>query len=250
MNPGQRKPDNRICQLARAGKVAFGTYVSQASWDMMPVLARTGIDFVRISAQLTFDAALLSRTMTAAEAVGLSSTVRVSSRPDEIAQAVRLGAQSISVPDIQDANEARTVVEAVRSAGDALVWPIGGSDAPVRGALVSLNIESVEALADVEEIAGIDGVHMLQCGRTDLARSFGLPGQGTHPKVLEAEDRIFSAAHRSGKWVSLHLLPGAAGRGLSGPGWTAQVVTLGSDLTYVAEGLRAHRAALIQRAES
>ncbi len=236
--------DAELLLLVRAGKVAFGTYVSQASWDMMPALAKTGIDFVRISAHHSFDAALLSRTMTAAAAVGLTPTVRVSSRPDDIAQAVRLGAQSLSVPDIQDANEARTIVEAVRSAGDALVWPIGGADAPARGALVSVNIESVEALADLEEIAAIDGVHMFQCGRTDLAKSFGFPGQGTHAKVLEAEDRIFSAAQRSGKWVSLHLLAGAMGRGLSGPGWAAQVVTLGSDVTYVAEGLRAHRAAL------
>jgi len=238
-------PDNQMIQVIREGRIAVGTYVTQSAWDIMPALARAGMSFVRIGAHLELDETALRRTIEAAQEAGLAPTVRVGSRADDIAKAVELGAQSISVPDVQSAEEAAKIVKAVRSAEtDRLIWPPKISDAPARGVIVSVQMESVEALAQIEEIASIDGVHMVQSGRLDLAQSMGFNGQAFHPKVLEAEDRIFSTARRHGKWVSLHLPAGVTQRELSGPDWSAQVVTLGSDVTYLIDGLRNHHSAV------
>ena len=52
--------------------------------------------------------------------------------------------------------------------------------------LVVVQIETREALAQIPEIAGVDGVDVVFVGPTDLSHSLGVPGQTSHPLVEEA----------------------------------------------------------------
>ena len=61
-------------------------------------------------------------------------------------------------------------------------------------------IETVEALARIEELAAVPDVDIF-IGPADLAASLGVPGQTSHPKVLEAAERIMATARRHGKKV-------------------------------------------------
>ena len=62
-------------------------------------------------------------------------------------------------------------------------------------------IETVEALRRIEEIAAIPNVDIF-IGPADLAASLGIPGQTDHPKLLEAGEHIVRVARKHGKKVA------------------------------------------------
>jgi 2-keto-3-deoxy-L-rhamnonate aldolase RhmA len=62
-------------------------------------------------------------------------------------------------------------------------------------------IETVEALRRIEEIASIPNVDIF-IGPADLAASLGIPGQTDHPKLLEAAEHIVSIARKHGKKIA------------------------------------------------
>jgi 2-dehydro-3-deoxyglucarate aldolase/4-hydroxy-2-oxoheptanedioate aldolase len=60
-------------------------------------------------------------------------------------------------------------------------------------------IETATGLANVEEIAAVDGVDVLWLGHFDLTSSMGIAGQLDHPDYLAAIARIINAAKAHNK---------------------------------------------------
>ena len=56
-----------------------------------------------------------------------------------------------------------------------------------------------EALENIEEIAGIEGIDGIFIGPFDLSISMGMPGQFDHPEFQKAIDRILGACKDAGK---------------------------------------------------
>lgn len=234
---------NRIREAARAQRTAFGIYVTQPAPALVEVAGAAGLDFVRIDA---YHGALGTETVAAliraAYAANVCPTVRVANDAAQILSVLEQGAMGITVPGVDSAEAARAVVDAAR-------YPPRGrreTSRPLRliGAareayfrwadeelLVSIQVESREGLADLEQILAVDGVDMVQTGRNDLALSLGVAGQPNHPRVLEAEAQVVAAARRHDKWVSLHVHPGPGSVERTWD-WLAQgveCITLGSD---------------------
>jgi len=67
-------------------------------------------------------------------------------------------------------------------------------------------IETDAALQRVEELASIPGVDIF-IGPADMAASFGLPGQTSHPRLLEAFERIVRTARAHNKKVITACAP-------------------------------------------
>jgi 2-keto-3-deoxy-L-rhamnonate aldolase RhmA len=63
-----------------------------------------------------------------------------------------------------------------------------------------VQIETVDALARIDQLAAVPGVDIF-IGPGDLAACLGFPGQGSHPRLLEAVETIVRAARRHGKKV-------------------------------------------------
>jgi 4-hydroxy-2-oxoheptanedioate aldolase len=64
---------------------------------------------------------------------------------------------------------------------------------------VLVQVETREALANIEAMAAVDGVDGIFIGPADLAASFGYPGQPGHPEVVEAIETAISLLKRLGK---------------------------------------------------
>ena len=64
--------------------------------------------------------------------------------------------------------------------------------------LVVVQIESKEAVENLEEIAAMEGIDVLFLGPGDLSNSYGVPGQLNHPLVQEALKKLGKVA--AGKW--------------------------------------------------
>lgn len=118
--------------------------------------------------------------------------------PVEIKKLLDAGAQTLLIPYIQSASEARDAVAAVRYAPEGIRGVSGITRATRYGAVkeyakraaseicVLLQVETREALARLDEIAQVPGVDGVFFGPADLAASFGYPGEPTHPEVCAA----------------------------------------------------------------
>lgn len=128
-----------------------------------------------------------------------------------------IGTQSFLIPMVQDAEEARAAVAATRYPPDGIRGYAVASRATRFGRVsdyftryademcVLVQVETMEALEKVEEIAAVPGVDGIFIGPGDLSASMGLLHQPTHPRVVEAiEDglrRITAAGNRGGVLV-------------------------------------------------
>lgn len=224
------RPENKIWSAHKSGRTAFGMSIKAASVRNLEAARNAGLDFVRIdlsgnSVQIGDVSSLVRHSLD----MGLTPVVRVASA-NQIEPVFAAGALGVTLPNITNSGQAAELVELCRREGGHL----GGQ------LLVSVQIESVEALADVRTIAAIPGIHMLQSGRNDLAKSMGLPGQPEHLRVLEAEELIAKAAREAGKLLSLHFAPGQHSI-QQAQSWLARNIsclTIGADTQILDEAVR------------
>lgn len=123
------------------------------------------------------------------------------------------GAQTLMFPFVQNAEEARQAVAACRYPPVGLRGMAAMSRASRFGTtpdhfsaanhLVSVivQIETPQAMAQVEDIAQVEGVAALFFGPGDLSGALGHPGQTLHPAVLELMRDGVKRCHRVGKPV-------------------------------------------------
>jgi 4-hydroxy-2-oxoheptanedioate aldolase len=67
--------------------------------------------------------------------------------------------------------------------------------------MVGVMIEDYRTMEQIDEIMAVEGLDYVLFGASDYAISIGLPGQGGHPKVMEALKETIRAADRHGKYV-------------------------------------------------
>jgi 4-hydroxy-2-oxoheptanedioate aldolase len=241
---------NPVKQAIRDGRTVFGLYIAVPSPVMVELAGYAGFDFVRIYiCHSAVDLPIVAEMIRAAEASGVTPTVRVDYDPHLIAKVLEAGAMGLFIPDVSTVEMAKSVVNAVHFA------PLGdrGTFAASRitryGAissgeyakwsneeiLLGVQIESKEAADNLEMTLGVDGIDMIGSGRGDLANALGLTGQKNHPSVLALEEKIFDTAKKRGKSVSVNLDPTADNFADTVTLWKkkAQVITLGHDLTLL-----------------
>ena len=77
-----------------------------------------------------------------------------------------------------------------------------------RESFVAIQIETAQAVENVDAIAAINGVDHLFLGPSDLSQDLGVVGQILHPKCIDAIERIAAACRKHGKsWGAVTLTP-------------------------------------------
>ena len=181
---------NRVKQRIREGKIAFGTYINQADPAMVEVLGLAGFDAADIDMEHTaIDIGQIEEMVRAAELVGITSIVRVPDNdPKLILRLLDIGVQGIQVPHVQGRDEAIEAAKAVRYHPLGERGAIAGSRAARYGTvpweehtrtsneeiLLALMVEDSQGLANLESIAGVEGVDLILIGPSDLSESLGI----------------------------------------------------------------------------
>ncbi len=159
-------------------------------------------------------------------------------------------ATAIMVPHISSAEEARAVVQMTRFRPLGR-RPLDGGNVdgrycqlPVREYIAHSNrqrllifqIESPEAVENVEAIAAVPGFEILLFGPGDFSHLIGKPGEIDAPEVVAARRRVAAAARRHGK---LLMAPGlmAPRATLEAEGF--RIFTVGADVLALGEYFRA-----------
>lgn len=200
-------PHNTFKAALAEGKQQIGLWCTIPDSGVVEMLAGCGYDWMLVDtehAPVHVEATLAA--LQALAAYPVSAALRVPwNDPVAIKKALDLGAQTIFVPYVQNADEAAAAVSAIRYPPLGLRGVAGTTRASRYGRVkgytenahtetcLIVQAETSEALAQVEAIAGVKGIDGVFIGPSDLSASMGFPGQPYHPEVKAA---IIDAIHR------------------------------------------------------
>ena len=203
----------------RRGAPLLGTFLRTPSPIAAEVLARSGLDVICVDAEhapfgrLETDACVATLC-----AHHMPSLVRViSSAPEHILAALDGGATGVLVPHVTSVAQAQAVAKSAhfgpggrgyagssRAAGFTTKPMAQHLSDSARDTTVIIQIEDLEALEAVEDIAKVDGIDALFIGRMDLTVAMGATSP-TDPKVLDAVRRICRAGKAAGRAVGMFI---------------------------------------------
>ena len=239
-------------RLREATRPLYGMWSCAASPLVAEICAGSGLDIVLIDGEhspVGLDSVLAQ--LQAIAAYPVVPLVRAPfGDPVILKQLLDLGAQNLLVPMVDSAEQAAAMVRAVRypphgirGVGSALARSSRWSRIPDylarANGLVSLTvqIETVEALAVAADIAAIEGVDALLVGPADLAASLGLLGQQNHPDVVAAVDEVIRLGRAAGTPVGVNAFDPAAADHYAAAG--AAYLLVGADVTLLARAAEA-----------
>lgn len=240
-----------------AGQAQIGLWCTLASPYAAELVAGSGFDWLLLDTEHTpADVPLVLQQLqaVAAEPLGRSHPVVRAAWNDPvlIKRLLDIGAQTLLLPFVQNQDEARAAVAAMRYAprgirgmGGTMRASHYGRDAGyVQGAESELcllvQVETAEALTNIEAIAAVDGVDGIFIGPADLSASMGHPGDAGHPAVRAAIDDAIRRIRAAGKAPGILMVDEARARECLALG--AQFVAVGMDMMLLrdaADGLAA-----------
>lgn len=165
-----------------------------------------------------------------------------------IKQLLDIGAQTLLVPMVESAEQARGLVRAihypprgVRGVGSALArasrWNSipGYLDKADAEMCLLVQIENLEGLAALDDIAAVEGVDGVFIGPADLSASMGHRGNPGHPEVQAAIEDALMRIQKAGKAAGILSADQALARRYIELG--ARFVAVGVDTTVLMRGL-------------
>jgi 4-hydroxy-2-oxoheptanedioate aldolase len=208
--------ESRVLKLLREGHLPKTVKINLSEPRVVEIAGLCGADAVWLCTEhVPNDWIGLENQIRAARLHNMDSLVRVArgSYSDYI-RPFEADATGIIVPHVANEAEARQIVDWVR------FQPIGRR--PLDGGntdgqfcllpmeeylrhsnqerIVILQIESPEALEQVEKIAAVPGFDGILFGPGDFSHRIGKPGQMDHPAVVAARKRVAAAARKNGKF--------------------------------------------------
>ncbi|MFE4835235.1 HpcH/HpaI aldolase/citrate lyase family protein [Arthrobacter sp. NPDC056691] len=233
-----------------AGEVTVGTFVGLASATATEVCAASGADWVLIDLEHGSGGEDAVREgVIAAGAYGVPAIVRVESGDRiRIGRVLDNGAAGIMVPRLNSVEQAQDSVRHLRYPphGDrgvatynrACRWgmdrePLTANDQETVGIM---QIETLEALENVENIAAQEGVDVIFVGPLDLSYALGVPLQLDSHIFQEALARVIAAAQLHNKAAGILAVDGMGAAKYVRQGF--RFVAIGSDSTIMAAALR------------
>lgn len=207
-------PGNPFKTALARGDAQIGLWLSLANAYTTELCATAGFDWLLIDGEHSpNDVRSTLQQLQAVAPYRSHPIVRVvQGEAALIKQMLDIGAQTLLVPMVDTADQARDLVRATRyppegirgvgaAAARASRWGARGDyvDQANQEVCLLLQAESTTALDHLEAICAVDGVDGVFIGPSDLAASMGYRGQLTHPTVQAGIDRAIRRITASGK---------------------------------------------------
>ncbi len=232
-------PDFRA--LLRSGRPLVGTWVTFADPGIAEALAGSGVDFLAVDGEHgVVDVGTLGPILAATRASGIPMLFRVAENEQaRIQHALDCGAGGVIVPRIRSAADAARAAAATRyppvgtrGIGSRRVSDYGRNAAShLAGAndvvACCIQVETREAVVDLDAILAVPGVDALLVGPYDLSGALGHPGQLDHPQSIAAIAAVRERATARGVAVGIHVPSVAVARRRIAEGF--DFVTVGTD---------------------
>jgi 4-hydroxy-2-oxoheptanedioate aldolase len=235
-------PVNRFKHAIAAGQLQIGLWCSLCSNIAADILRDAGFDWLLLDTEHSPNEIpdILSQ-LQACEGGTATAIVRPAWNDTVIIKrCLDVGAQTLLVPYVQNAEEAKRAVEAVRYPPAGVRGVAVASRAShygrVSGYLQKANaeicllvqVETRAAMAELEAIAAVEGVDGVFIGPSDLSASLGHIGNPGHPEVQKALEECVRRLKDIGKPAGILTPNEEEVRRYIGWGYT--FVAVGSDV--------------------
>jgi 4-hydroxy-2-oxoheptanedioate aldolase len=209
-------PQNTFKRALHQRKPQIGLWVGMVDPSVAELLAGAGFDWLCVDAEHSpNDVRTVLAQLQAIASYPVQAVVRPANGASElIKQYLDIGVHTILVPMIETPDEAARVVAATRyptrghrgvasATTRASRW--GRIEGYLRNAdqeiCVVVQVESVKGMANLPEIAAVDGIDGVFFGPADLAASMGQLGNPMDPLVQKAIVDGFATVRQAGKAV-------------------------------------------------
>ena len=210
-------PVNRFKRALREGRRQVGLWTVLGTGTSAEILAGAGFDWLLVDTEhAPNELTMVLEQLRAMEGGAATPIVRpVWNDFVVFKRLLDVGVQSLLVPYVQTAEEARRAVAATRypplgNRGVAVTHranrygAIPGYHARAHEEIcVLVQIETRRALAELEAIASVDGIDGLFIGPSDLAADMGHLGNNRHPEAIAAFEDACARARRVGKPIGI-----------------------------------------------
>lgn len=191
-------PQNHFRDALRAGRAQIGLWIGMATANAAEALATTGFDWLLLDGEhAPNDPRSVLDQLRAVAPYPVHPIVRpVQGDVALVKQYLDIGAQTLLVPMIDTAEQAKLMVramhyapEGIRGMGAALArasrWNQVDDYLNQANSQMCLLVqaETTEAIENLGAIAAVDGVDGVFFGPADLSASMGFRGQPSHPEV-------------------------------------------------------------------
>lgn len=235
--------------LDAADRPLVGMWVCSGSPIIAEICAGSGLDWLLIDAEHTPNS--LETLLAQLHAVNGYPVIPVLRPPTDdkalLKRYLDMGPQNIIVPMVDTAEQAAEIARAIsypmdggRGVGSALSrasrWNRVSDYLDIARSTLSLivQIETAEAVRNVEAIVATPGVDGIFIGPSDLAASMGLLGQQEHPDVIAAVERCITAAKTAGAKVGVNAFAPARARAYLDA--KVDFILVGADVHLLARG--------------
>jgi 2-keto-3-deoxy-L-rhamnonate aldolase RhmA len=208
-------------QRLQTGETVHGCWLNTGSPVAAEIIGKAGYDWVLIDLEHgSTDDKDAFHQLQALASTKAFPVVRIQYvARHSVQRMLDMGAQGIMFPQVKNLEEAKFAIEAMHYPPHG----IRGMAAMVRATdfgasleeyhkiaketlLGVIQIETMECLKHIDEIAAIDGVDVLFIGPSDLTLSMGIFRQLDHPRYQEALKATVKAANNHGKTAGVLML--------------------------------------------
>lgn len=213
---------NPLRATLNAGKTVLGTMVAEIRQPaIMQLLRLAGFDFCIIDNEHgPFNIETIADLSRAGRAYGVTPIVRVPELAyTYLAQSLDVGAQGIMLPRVYTVEQVQEAIQIVKyppegqrgcalNRGHTNFQPGPVLDVMARANqenLVVIQIETKEALEQVDAIAAVSGVDVLFIGPNDLSISLGVAGPPTSETMVAAIAKVVAACQRHNRHCAIQL---------------------------------------------
>lgn len=205
-------PVNHFKHAIKSGRLQVGLWSILSNHMTVEVIAGAGFDWLVLDTEhAPNELPMVMSQLQAAQGGTAHPVVRIPWNDTvDIKRYLDIGVQTLLIPTIESAEEARAAVAATRYPPKG----VRGYSAAPRAALygrvkgypqiceaeicVLLQIETRKGLDNLEEIAAVEGVDGLFIGPGDLSAALGHAGNPKHPEVLTIIDQTIGRIQAAG----------------------------------------------------
>ncbi|MEO5598729.1 MAG: HpcH/HpaI aldolase/citrate lyase family protein [Novosphingobium sp.] len=243
---------NSFKQKLAGGKPLIGLWQALANAYTADISARLGFDWLLFDGEHAPNTAqTLLAQLQAVAPYDLEPIARVpSDDPVGIKQYLDLGFRTLLVPMVESARQAEAVVAATRYPPEGIRGVASATSRAASyglipgflniaadGLTIIVQIESRQALAEVDAIAATPGIDALFIGPADLAASLGHLGNPAHPEVQAAMAQAKAAIDRAHKPAGTFALSPEDARQRCAEGYA--FISAGTDIGLLVKGGKA-----------
>ncbi|MDW6003294.1 2-keto-3-deoxy-L-rhamnonate aldolase [Vibrio mangrovi] len=233
---------NLFKQAINCGELQIGLWLSSTSSYLAEIAATSGYDWLLIDGEHAPNTVqdIYHQIQAIAPYYGEPVVRPVEGSKSQIKQILDIGAQTVLIPMVDSAEQARQVVSAMRYPPEG-VRGVGASVARAarwgrieqymekanEELCLLIQVESKTALDNLDDILAVEGIDGVFIGPADLSASLGYPDNSNHPAMQHEIEHCIRRIRQAGKAAGfLAVDPAMAKKAIE---WGANFVAVGVD---------------------